>query len=363
MNDTPASILFDKSLSNGFSEGDKDKETEISIIESFRENKLTPLYNLTDYYVMLKAWDSAFIDDMRYKYSEYQDKTDSEIFRSWADNFSYQYGNLFPEPESITQDNNAKKLDNLLKAQQLGANIADIQEELNESEIFKNEMELDSPPQGMDGMEDDEGMFDYTKNDSSIKADSDAYSGQSPDFKEEEHKRDKDGKFTKGSGEKDKEEDKEETNNEDSSEEDKQKEEKEIQDKIKQLEKINLTKDNLLPNFSKSLLKEYGFKDKPILLKKNIIDRNFNDRHKDIDKEKAIKILGNALYKTDEIFYGRVDRPNYYNFIHYADDGHSDLVLVEIEEKKENYEIVHFYRLNKKSLKRLEKQTKKLKKN
>ena len=174
LNDTPASILFDKSLSNGFSEGDKDKETEISIIESFRENKLTPLYNLTDYYVMLKAWDSAFIDDMRYKYSEYQDKTDSEIFRSWADNFTYKYGNLFPEPESITQDNNAKKLDNLLKAQQLGANIADIQEELNESEIFKNEMELDSPPQEMDGMEgaeDDEEMFDYSNADNEIKAD------------------------------------------------------------------------------------------------------------------------------------------------------------------------------------------------
>ena len=176
LNDTPASILFDKSLSNGFSEGDKDKETEISIIESFRENKLTPLYNLTDYYVMLKAWDSAFIDDMRYKYSEYQDKTDSEIFRSWAENFKFQYGSLFPEPESVTQDNNAKKLDNLLKAQQLGANIADIQEELNESEIFKNEMELDSPPQGMDGMggtdaADDEEVFDYTQNDSTIKAD------------------------------------------------------------------------------------------------------------------------------------------------------------------------------------------------
>ena len=201
LNDTPASILFDKSLSNGFSEGDKDKETEISIIESFRENKLTPLYNLTDYYVMLKAWDSAFIDDMRYKYSEYQDKTDSEIFRSWAENFKFQYGNLFPEPESVTQDNNAKKLDNLLKAQQLGANPADLQEELNESEIFKNEMELDSPPQGMDGMEGEEenDLFDYTQNeavqnDSTIKADSDN------NFKEEEHPRDEDGKFTKGSG-------------------------------------------------------------------------------------------------------------------------------------------------------------------
>ncbi|MEI0447182.1 hypothetical protein R4J03_08995 [Brachyspira intermedia] len=182
LNDTPASILFDKSLSNGFSEGDKDKETEISIIESFRENKLTPLYNLTDYYVMLKAWDSAFIDDMRYKYSEYKDKTDSEIFRSWAENFKFQYGNLFPEPESVTQDNNAKKLDNLLKAQQLGANPADLQEELNESEIFKNEMELE--PQGIEGMggmeneeeSENEAMFDYTQNealqnDSTIKSD------------------------------------------------------------------------------------------------------------------------------------------------------------------------------------------------
>lgn len=169
LSDTPVSILFDRNLSNGFSEGDKDKETVISTIESFRENKLTPLYNLTDYYIMLKAWDRAFIDEMRYKYSEYKDKTDNEIFRSWVDNFKFQYGNLFPEPESVIQDNNAKKLDNLLKAQQLGANPADLQEELNESEIFKNEMELN--PQNMEGNEDDEEMFDYNNIDSEIKAD------------------------------------------------------------------------------------------------------------------------------------------------------------------------------------------------
>lgn len=171
LSDTPVSILFDRNLSNGFSEGDKDKETVISTIESFRENKLTPLYNITDYYIMLKAWDRAFIDEMRYKYSEYKDKTDNEIFRSWADNFKFTYGNLFPEPESIIQDNNAKKLDNLLKAQQLGANSADLQEELNESEIFKNEMELN--PQNMEGIEneDDGEMFDYNNIDSEIKAD------------------------------------------------------------------------------------------------------------------------------------------------------------------------------------------------
>ena len=334
LNDTPASILFDKSLSNGFSEGDKDKETEISIIESFRENKLTPLYELTDYYVMLKAWDSAFIDDMRYKYSEYQDKTDSEIFRSWADNFTYKYGNLFPEPESITQDNNAKKLDNLLKAQQLGANPADLQEELNESEIFRNEMNLDNPPQMEEGMEEEDDTGFNTPPDSvgGIKADADT------NFKEEEHPRDEDGKFSK-------------TNSDNG---------KEIQEKIDKLKSIDWEKDNTLPNFPKSFLEEYDLEDKPIFLKKNIIERNFYDRHKDIDKEKAIKILGNALYKTDDIFYGREDRPNYYNFIHYADDGRNDLVLVEIEDTKENYEIVHFYRLNKRGLSKLKNQTKKL---
>ena len=342
MNDTPASILFDKSLSNGFSEGDKDKETEISIIESFRENKLTPLYNLTDYYVMLKAWDSAFIDDMRYKYSEYQDKTDSEIFRSWAENFNFQYGNLFPEPESVTQDNNAKKLDNLLKAQQLGANPADLQEELNESEIFKNEMELDSPPQGMDGMggtdaADDEEVFDYTQNDSTIKADSDNY------FKEEDHERDKDGKFTKkGSGEDNKQEDKEETNNEDSSEEEKQKEEKEIKEKIEQLEKIDWTKDNTLPNFPKSFLKKQGLEDKPILLKKNIIEKN-KASHPDITEEEAKRIIGNALYKPEVILKANIDKPAYHNFISRTDDEHNDLVLLELSDKKENYEIINYH--------------------
>lgn len=349
LNDTPASILFDKSLSNGFSEGDKDKETEISIIESFRENKLTPLYNLTDYYVMLKAWDSAFIDDMRYKYSEYQDKTDSEIFRSWAENFKFQYGNLFPEPESVTQDNNAKKLDNLLKAQQLGANPADLQEELNESEIFKNEMELE--PQGIEGMggmeneeeSENEAMFDYTQNDSTIKTDSDAYSGQSPNFKEEEHERDEDGKFTKkGSGEDDKQEDKEETNNEDSSEEEKQKEEKEIKEKIEQLEKIDWTKDNTLPNLNKNTLKELNLEDKPVLLKKNIIEKN-KLNHPDITEEEAKRIIGNALYRPELILKANIDKPAYHNFISRTDDKHSDLVLLELSDKKENYEIVNYH--------------------
>lgn len=334
LSDTPVSILFDRNLSNGFSEGDKDKETVISTIESFRENKLTPLYNLTDYYIMLKAWDRAFIDEMRYKYSEYKDKTDNEIFRSWVDNFKFTYGNLFPEPESVIQDNNAKKLDNLLKAQQLGANPADLQEEVNESEIFKNEMELN--PQNMEVNEDDEEMFDYNNNlNSEIKADSDN------NFKEELHIRDEDGKFAKGTqSEKESEESrKEENDNEDLSEEEKQ---KEIKEKIEKLKDIDWRKDNILPNFPKYFLDEYGLEDKPILLKKNIIEKN-KLNHPDITEEEARRIIGNALYKPETILKANHEKPTYHNFISRTDDKHSDIVLLELSDEKENYEIINYH--------------------
>lgn len=335
LNDTPASILFDKSLSNGFSEGDKDKETEISIIESFRENKLTPLYTLTDYYIMLKAWDSAFIDDMRHKYTEYENKTDKEIFRSWAENFTYKYGNLFPEPESVTQDNNAKKLDNLLKAQQLGANSADLQEELNESEIFKNEIELDSQPQNMEEMEEEEDInFNKPPSISGIKADA--------SFKEEEHPRNPDGTFAKGTqSEKGSGENKSKEENNDLSEEE-QKKEKEIQEKIDKLQSIDWEKDNTLPNLNKDTLEQFDLDDKPILLKKNIIEKN-KLNHPDITNEKAIRIIGNALYKPEVILKANPNKSAYHNFITRTDDKHSDIVLLELSDEKGNYEIINYH--------------------
>lgn len=342
LSDTPVSILFDRNLSNGFSEGDKDKETVISTIESFREDKLTPLYNLTDYYIMLKAWDRAFIDEMRYKYSEYKDKTDNEIFRSWAENFKFKYGNLFPEPESVIQDNNAKKLDNLLKAQQLGANPADLQEELNESEIFKNEMELN--PQNMGGNEYDEEMFDYNNINSEIKADASPIP-PGTEWKtlesNGEHPRDEDGKFAKGtqSEKESKESRKEENDNEDLSEEEKQ---KEIKEKIEKLKDIDWRKDNILPNFPKYFLDEYGLEDKPILLKKNIIEKN-KLNHPDITEEEARRIIGNALYKPETILKANHEKPTYHNFISRTDDKHSDIVLLELSDEKENYEIINYH--------------------
>ena len=103
-----------------------------------------------------------------------------------------------------------------------------------------------------------------------------------------------------------------------------------------------MTKDNILPNFPKSFLKKQGLEDKPILLKKNIIDRN-KQQHPDITEEQAIRILGNSLYKTEAVLKGKSKRPDYYNLITRIDDKHNDLVTVELSNEKDNYEIVHFF--------------------
>ena len=153
LNDTPASILFDRQLSNGFSNGDKDKETEIQIVNTFRQNKIKPLYELTDYYVMLKAWNEDFINEIKEKYTDLSKYSNIQLFKKWQDDFVFEFGNLYPEPESITIENNSKKLDNLLKLQQLGANASDIEAELNEDRIFKNDIDLDGQPQQFDNGE------------------------------------------------------------------------------------------------------------------------------------------------------------------------------------------------------------------
>lgn len=158
LNDTPASILFDRRLANGFGDGDKDKETEIQIVNTFRQNKIKPLYDLTDYYVMLCSWTDDFINEIKDKYTDLKRYSNIQLFQKWKEDFVFEFGNLYPEPESIKIENNSKKLDNLLKLQQLGANKSDIEAELNEDRIFKNDIDLDGEPQQFD---DEDDKIDY----------------------------------------------------------------------------------------------------------------------------------------------------------------------------------------------------------
>ena len=89
-------------------------------------------------------------------------------------------------------------------------------------------------------------------------------------------------------------------------------------------------------------MKKQGLEDKPILLKKNIIEKN-KASHPDITEEEAKRIIGNALYKPEVILKANIDKPAYHNFISRTDDEHNDIVLLELSDKKENYEIINYH--------------------
>ena len=135
-----------------------------------------------------------------------------------------------------------------------------------------------------------------------------------------------------------------------------------IQAKIDSLNSIDFSKDNKLPNLNKDTLEQYGFEDKPVLLKKEVIDKNKRD-HSDIDETLSKRIIGNGLYRPEAILKGNKDKPDYYNFISRTDDNHSDIVLVELSDKKENYEIINYHIIKNRQRKQKERRDKSLREN
>ena len=69
--------------------------------------------------------------------------------------------------------------------------------------------------------------------------------------------------------------------------------EAEKQKKIDSIE-INLDGDTELPHLNQETLDEFGFEDKPVLLKKNVIEKNMNN-HPEVDPSN-IKILSEMRY-------------------------------------------------------------------
>ena len=56
-----------------------------------------------------------------------------------------------------------------------------------------------------------------------------------------------------------------------------------------------------------------------------------------------LAIIGNALYKPETILKANPNKPTYHNFISRTDDKHSDIVLLELSDEKENYEIINYH--------------------
>jgi hypothetical protein len=115
--------------------------------------------------------------------------------------------------------------------------------------------------------------------------------------------------------------------------------------------KIDFGKDNLLPGLNEEDLAELGKEDKPVLLKKNVIERNFA-RHPEVEKDEYESLVGQALYNNSLRFPGF--KEGYVNFISKMDDRENSLVLVEMAENKNDYEIVHIMKINDSNLARMQ---------
>lgn len=166
LKDTPASILFDSQLGRGFSSGEMDKQTEIQTVDTYRQNFIRPLYEGTDYFVMLKAWDEEFLNEMRQEFPELSKYDNIQLFEKARGGFEFEFGNLYPEPEQVKVGNKTMKLDLLLKLAQLGCETSDLQQELNDSEIFNNEIELREPqaPMGQGQGQNEQGKDNQMSN-------------------------------------------------------------------------------------------------------------------------------------------------------------------------------------------------------
>lgn len=160
------------------------------------------------------------------------------------------------------------------------------------------------------------------------------------EWREEDHPRGKDGKFGQGGG-------------------DNEKDRKaDVEEKISKI-KFDFTKDNILPELNAGDLEELGVKSKPVLLKKTVIDRNLS-QHPDVEVEDYEMMIGKALYDADAILPGNAEKP-YYNFIARVSGEKNSVVLLEVADNKDNFEIVHFHWAKNKQRRTLEKKAERIK--
>lgn len=112
-----------------------------------------------------------------------------------------------------------------------------------------------------------------------------------------------------------------------------------------------------LPDLSASDLALIGKTKKPVLLKKNIVEKN-KLSHPEISITDNNNILANSLYQADLILQPKPqEKPNYYQFIKVSPDGKHISSVIEINENKDNFEVVSWYRLKDRTLKQTKEKT------
>ena len=134
-------------------------------------------------------------------------------------------------------------------------------------------------------------------------------------------------------------------------------------DKIKSVDELtdedflHPTRNVELPSLPKKIADAIGTEGKPVVIKKNIFERNYM-RHKDVTPELSKVIFKSALYNPD--LYGqnkKKTRPYNWVLINTKDEkGNNRTILLEVNPNKDNVEIVHWHFVDERGLKKIKKQ-------
>jgi hypothetical protein len=112
-----------------------------------------------------------------------------------------------------------------------------------------------------------------------------------------------------------------------------------------------------LDNVPQNVRNAIGAGKKPIVIKKNILERN-GITHSDLTPEQSRDILNAALYNPD--LYGQTQKnskPHNWVVVNTKDEnGRNRLVLLEVSQNKDNVEIVHWHYLDARGLEKLKRQ-------
>ena len=134
-------------------------------------------------------------------------------------------------------------------------------------------------------------------------------------------------------------------------------------DKIKSIDDLtdedftNPTRNVQLPAIPKNVDDAIGAEGKPVVVKKNIFERN-RQNHKDLTAEQSREIIKSALYSPN--LYGqnqKARRPYNWVVISTLDNaGRNRLVLLELNPDKDNIEIVHWHYIDDRGLEKIKRQ-------
>ena len=118
-------------------------------------------------------------------------------------------------------------------------------------------------------------------------------------------------------------------------------------DKITDEDFNNPFRNIVLPALSQKLLNLIGKKSKPVLLKKNILEKN-KINHPDLSPQDCRENIG-AIYNCDLIIQPNPNgKPGYFMLVSVG--GKNKQSLLEISENKESFEIVNYHYLNDRQL-------------